>query len=274
MQQRSGDDVVVFDTETTGLAWHDRLVEVGAVRLQRGAVVARWSTLVDPRRPIPAATTQVHGLTDAMVRGAPPAREALEGLRRFSEGALLAAHYAVYDRGIIAAECARAGLAPLRNPLYCTWRLAKSSLQGAPRFGLAHLATHLGLPSHALHRALPDAELAATVLAVCCERWGGATRAVLDARATSSGTPWSFRGVVRSLRRLPGRARPLRAALERREPVLLSLSDGASRWGVPLALYAQGEDARVDLLEGGAVSSLPLASVRSVELASALGAAA
>ena len=82
---RDGDFVAV-DTETTGLAWHDRLVELGAVRFRGDKVVAEWRTLVNPRRLIPASATAIHGITDAAVRDAPLAVEALTALERFCAG--------------------------------------------------------------------------------------------------------------------------------------------------------------------------------------------
>ncbi len=65
---------VVFDTETTGLLPHkDEIVQIGAVRVLKGQIVPGevLDTLVDPERPIPPASTKVHGVSDAMVQGAP-----------------------------------------------------------------------------------------------------------------------------------------------------------------------------------------------------------
>jgi DNA polymerase III subunit epsilon len=64
---------VALDTETTGLfpIMH-RLVEIGAVRFRLdGGELATFQTLINPEMPIPKDVQQVHGITDAMVRGKP-----------------------------------------------------------------------------------------------------------------------------------------------------------------------------------------------------------
>jgi DNA polymerase-3 subunit epsilon len=62
---------VAFDTETTGLhPMMHRLVEIGAIRFRlTGREVATFQTLINPQTPIPPDLQQVHGITDAMVRG-------------------------------------------------------------------------------------------------------------------------------------------------------------------------------------------------------------
>lgn len=262
-------DVVAVDTETTGLPWYERLIEIGAVRFRGGAVIDRWRMLVDPQRPIPARVTAIHGITDALVAGAPEARVALLEFQRFCRGALLIAHNASFDRDILATEYARAGIAPPPEPLYCTWRFAKHCITDAPRYGLTPLAAHLGLPE-AAHRALPDAELARRVFLASCERLAErCTLATLDAHATEANAALSLRGAVRRARDLPPHLRPLRGARAKGAAVTLTVkgaegeADRSVR-GVPRALLARGADGVVDLWGEGGVESVPFTVIAGV----------
>ena len=93
---------VVFDTETTGLDPSDRIVQIAGVRIARGRLTGeRFETLVNPGCPIPASSTAVHGVTDAMVADAPDMTAALTAFRHFAEDTVLVAHNAPFDMGFL-----------------------------------------------------------------------------------------------------------------------------------------------------------------------------
>ena len=97
---RRRQDFVVVDVETTGtdpkLA---DLVEIGAVKVKGGKVTDRWSTLVNPGRPI--VGNQVHGITDKDVKGAPSAKDAAKQFLDFAGDDLIVAHNVGFDLGFI-----------------------------------------------------------------------------------------------------------------------------------------------------------------------------
>ena len=93
------DDVVVLDTETTGLDFKDcELIEVAAARLRGNEVVDTFDMFVKPERPIPSEVVQITGITNEMVADAPCALEVCTRLRDFAEGAPIIAHNSAFDR--------------------------------------------------------------------------------------------------------------------------------------------------------------------------------
>lgn len=252
-------DLVAFDTETTGLGWGERLVEIAAVRFRGDGVLARWSTLVNPEREIPASVIPVHGITDAMVRDAPLAPEALAAFRAFSAGATLLAHHARFDRNILSAESARAAVAPLENPLRCTLALSRRAIPEAPRHGLARLSVFLGLPPHeGPHRAAQDAEQTRRVFLASVAR--------LPPGATLDDLPAALRfahGPGRP-RRLPRELRALRRAWSSGAAVTVTLATGATLRGRVSAVLARGDEVLFDLRTDGGVRTLAASRVASL----------
>ncbi|MBL8600692.1 MAG: 3'-5' exonuclease [Myxococcales bacterium] len=158
------DELVVVDTETTGTSRLARLVEIGAVRLRHGQVVETWQSFVHPEQKIPPEVIAVHGITDAMVVGAPRALEALAGFVKWVGGASLIAHNAAFDRRIFQQEFARVGAVPPGLPMFCSLRLARRAFPGLGRYGLGALAQHFGIVVTQAHRALADCITTAQVI--------------------------------------------------------------------------------------------------------------
>ncbi len=159
------DGFVALDTETTGMdARTDRVVALGAVRWGPGGEVDRFETLVDPGRPVPAASTAVHGIDDAAVRGAPSLDAALPAFRAFVGHSVPVAHMGAFDLAFLQRPLARARL-PALERMIDTAVLAARLLPPLPELSLDAVCAYLGLPVIGRHTALGDARLAAAVLA-------------------------------------------------------------------------------------------------------------
>ena len=102
------DDVVILDTETTGLSLQrDAIIEVAAARLRGPEIVARYTTFVNPQRPISEQITELTGISDADVAEAPLIPEVLGQLAKFVGATPLVAHNAEFDRGMLQAAASQ-----------------------------------------------------------------------------------------------------------------------------------------------------------------------
>ena len=183
--------IVVFDVETTGRdVTTASLVEIGAVRVQDGAIVDRWSTLVDPGRSIVGA--QLHGITDADVAGAPSPAEAAARFRAWAGDAVLVGHNVGFDLGFIEAALGD-GTRYLPGQYLDTLVIAREAYPDHDAYKLGDLVRFFGLKPEPTHRALPDAEATAALLLTFAgelpARIAGMTAAIADSiRARAAGS--------------------------------------------------------------------------------------
>ncbi len=164
----------VIDLETTGLFPNgsDRVIEVALLRLdERGEVIDRYATLVNPDRDVGA--THVHGVTAGDVRGAPPFAEiAGDVFSRFAD-AYLVAHNASFDRRFLYAEAARVGIDLPEIPTLCTMMLAGRAQGRLPSRKLEAICAGLGIEIQRAHTAEDDATATATLFRTCVDQLGG-----------------------------------------------------------------------------------------------------
>lgn len=157
-------EIVCFDIETTGLdKRRDAITEIGAVVLRDGEVAETFNTFADPERPMSREITQLTGITDQMLKGAPSQKEAITAFLEFAAGRPLAAHNAEFDIGFIAEGCRRMGVS-FPNTSLDTLILAQNLLPDLGKYKLDIVAGHLNLPSFHHHRASDDAATVAYML--------------------------------------------------------------------------------------------------------------
>lgn len=152
---------VVFDTETTGLLPEegDEIVQIAGLRLVNGRRVQGevFDMLVDPGRTIPPRATAVHGISDAMVAGAPDVVEAVRRFHGFADGAVLIAHNAPFDMTFLKRREAETGRV-FDHPILDTVLLSAVVYGQTESHSLDALTARLGvtIPEEARHTAIGD----------------------------------------------------------------------------------------------------------------------
>jgi DNA polymerase III subunit epsilon len=166
--QAMNETIAVIDFETTGMpaAQGARATEIAAVLVQGGQIVGRFQSLMNTGAWVPPFIEQFTGITNAMLKKAPPARAVMHEAARFTQGCPMVAHNAAFDRSFWQAELAQAECAPdAAHDFACTVLLSRRLYPQAPNHRLGTLAQLHALPSSGrAHRALADAEVTAHLL--------------------------------------------------------------------------------------------------------------
>lgn len=157
---------VVVDLETTGFSPErgDAIVEIGAVRVRDNQITDTFQTLVDPERTIPYGVQRVHGISDAMVKGAPTIAEALPAFMAFAQDACLVSHNARFDRSFLDHFHRQVLEGPLPLPHLDTVRISRRLLTHLPNHKLDTLIRSFNIKIDDRHRALGDAQATAEIL--------------------------------------------------------------------------------------------------------------
>jgi DNA polymerase-3 subunit epsilon len=156
----------VVDVETTGGSPDrgHRITEIAVVEVRDGIISEDFQTLVNPGRSIPPRISELTGITEDMVAGAPFFDEIAEDLFEWLEGRVFVAHNASFDWRFVHHELTGTlGYAP-SGPRLCTVQLARRLAPQLARRDLDSLAAHFGVPIHSRHRAYGDALATARVL--------------------------------------------------------------------------------------------------------------
>lgn len=147
------DEVVVLDTETTGLNPSScSLLEIAAIRMRGSETVDTFQTFVNPGRAIPPEITELTGITQADIVGAPTPREAVAAFAKFAGDCNLVAHNASFDQQFIMRQ---ASPGDLPGQWIDTLSLSQIVLPRLKSHRLLDLAAAFGL-STPTHRAMDD----------------------------------------------------------------------------------------------------------------------
>ncbi|MCR5581432.1 MAG: PolC-type DNA polymerase III, partial [Pseudobutyrivibrio sp.] len=157
------DNYVVFDIETTGFNPRNcKIIEIGAVKIQNGEIVDRFSEFINPQVPIPYVITELTSIKDEMVENAPTIDEILPRFMEFCEGNVLVAHNASFDTGFIKYYCKQLGLTYDYTHVD-TMEVARYLHPNMARFNLDAVCKAENLVNEHHHRAVDDAEVTAKI---------------------------------------------------------------------------------------------------------------
>ena len=163
-------EYVAFDLETTGLyARRDKIIEIGAVRMKNGQEIARFQTFVDPGCRLEKRTTDLTGITDDMLRGAPKLREALPQFLEFVNGSILVAHNAGFDTAFIQHACEKLDLEYDLTSID-TLPISQNILTHLHKFTLDTVAKDFEMDDFNHHRAGDDALVCGRIMGKLMEK--------------------------------------------------------------------------------------------------------
>jgi DNA polymerase-3 subunit epsilon len=157
--------IIVLDFETTGMgaARGDRVIEIGAVKINGQSISERFQSLINPGFLVSREIEQLTGIDNRMLRDAAPAEEVFSDFVRFIGSDPLVAHNASFDRKFLEAELALLGKDRPLN-FGCSLQVARRIYPNAINHKLQTLVRYKSLPvSGRFHRALADAEMAAAL---------------------------------------------------------------------------------------------------------------
>ena len=162
-RQGKADTVIVLDFETTGMSpdLGDRAIEIGAVRIEGGRITDCFQGLMNPGRRISPFIEDFTGITNSMLRAAPPCATVMAQFAQFSAGYDLVAHNAGFDRRFLRAELQHIRHAS-NAEFACSMLLSRRLYPEAPNHKLGTLVAYKQLPNDGtFHRALADAQMTA-----------------------------------------------------------------------------------------------------------------
>lgn len=156
-------EFIVFDFETTGFSpINDVIIEIGAVKLKNNEIVDRFSSFINPKRPIPAKITELTSITNAMVADAPDEKTVMTKFFKFCGDRLMIAHNANFDMSFARAAAKRLGI-DFKNAYCDTVVMSRALLPGLTNAKLDTVAKALKLDDFNHHRAVDDAEILANI---------------------------------------------------------------------------------------------------------------
>lgn len=155
--------LVILDFETTGLSPNqgDRAIEIGAVRLVNGEITAEFQQLMNPGKRVSSFIEDYTGISNYMLKEAPPCSQVMSDFVDFIGDDNLIAHNASFDKRFLEAELTQISTS-YSGKFSCSLLLARRVFQDAPSYSLGNLIKHLGISTAgAYHRALFDAQVTA-----------------------------------------------------------------------------------------------------------------
>ena len=193
-------EIVALDIETTGLdPKNDSIIEIGAVKFNENRVIAEFSKLINPRKPINQFINNLTGITNSMVMNAPFIIDVLPEIHDFIGDGIILGQNIDFDLSFFHRYNQFKD-----NPTIDTYELAAVLMPTASRYGLGSLARQLGAVLTNAHRALDDAKATMQVYQQLIKKIGDLpVELVAEILRLSKGLGWQgelpFRWTMRTL---------------------------------------------------------------------------
>lgn len=147
----------IIDIETTGNSFkHGQITEIAVFQHNGYEITGSYSTLVKPDMDIPLFITRLTGISNEMVKDAPPFYQIAKKLIELTAGRIFVAHNVMFDYKFIKEEYDRLGYDFYRKTL-CTVKLSRKLFPGHKSYSLGNLCTDIGIEINGRHRAAGDA---------------------------------------------------------------------------------------------------------------------
>ncbi|MDB5237255.1 MAG: hypothetical protein JWL88_357 [Parcubacteria group bacterium] len=148
----------IIDTETTGMRPpFSRVIDIGIIRVERGEVVGRLDTLLNPGISIPSYIRRFTDITDEDLQDAPSFEEVALQVEALLKGAVFVAHNAPFDYAFLKSEFRRLDMEFSAETL-CSVRLSRALFPKERSHSLESIINRYQIPVKARHRAMPDAQ--------------------------------------------------------------------------------------------------------------------
>lgn len=154
------EDYTVIDIETTGISPDScEIIEISALRCRGRRACESFSTLVRPRRRISRFITELTGITNGMVAGAPDISSALKGFAEFVGEDILMGYNVNFDINFLYDHMMACHGRPVSNDFVDVLRFSRRALKGLSDHKQTTVAAHYGINVEGAHRALKDCEI-------------------------------------------------------------------------------------------------------------------
>lgn len=156
-------DFVVFDVETTGLEPDVcEIIEIGAIKIEKGVLTKTFQSLIKPKNEIPTLITNITGIDNEMVASSPKVSDVLADFILFSKGCILSGYNVNFDIRFIQSAAKEIGF-KFENRVEDAMAFARAQLS-LGNYTLKNVAKNLDVSLKEAHRALNDAIATAKVL--------------------------------------------------------------------------------------------------------------
>lgn len=150
------DSYVCIDLETTGLdPKRDKIIEIGAVKVEQNTIVEEWETFVNPARKLEERIVELTGIYDGQLADAPQIEEVLPKLLTFIGENILLGHSILFDYSFVKKAAVNERITFEKQGID-TLKIARKYLSGLESRSLGYLCQYYGI-DHCAHRALADA---------------------------------------------------------------------------------------------------------------------